>query len=332
VGADRRGQLLARRAVSTAARTSGGGSRCAVCSSASVRPWGRRESYELFRCVSCCAVFTHPMPSAAELLQLYTTGQYFQGGSKAGYAAGYDVTAQSQSALYRMILDRIGPPESAAKLLEVGCAEGHFLDAARRRGWDVCGIELSPIAAEVARSKFGLRVLEGHLDAQGLESSSCSVVVLLDVIEHLRDPARTVRTAARVLRPGGWIVIKTPDIGSAHARRLGMRWPQIKPPEHLVYFDAGSMTNLMRACGFEVDRRHMVGGTGILAAIRRCSLDRPALSCPRTIRALVALKRVRWLAWLVAQASLLLGRRDSMVVFARKVWPGVDADTAAGER
>jgi len=63
-----------------------------------------------------------------------------------------------------MILDQIGRPPAGAKVLEVGCAEGHFLDAARKRGWEVCGVELSPVATASARRRFGLQVFEGVLD------------------------------------------------------------------------------------------------------------------------------------------------------------------------
>ncbi len=297
---------------------------CAVCDGTDAQLWGRANSYELLQCNSCQVVFTYPMPNAEQLRRLYSNEQYFQTGGPSGYAAGYEVSAQSQSLLYETLLDQIGPPEFDAKLLEVGCAEGQFLDAARRRGWDVCGVELSSAAAATARSRFHVEVLEGQLDDQRLEPSSHSVVVLLDVIEHLADPVRTIRGAARVLRAGGLLILKTPDIGSPHARRLGMRWPQIKPPEHLVYFDVTSMTRMLHACGFQLDRLRPVGGTGIVAAFRRSAQRHPSLDWPNVIRALIAIKRVRWLAALMAHASALLGRQDSMVVFARKVSNGVD--------
>ena len=133
-----------------------------------------------------------------------------------------------------------------------------------------------------------------------------------------------------MLRAGGLLVLKTPDIGSPHARRMGMRWAQIKPPEHLVYFDVTSMTRMLHACGFQLDRLRPVGGTGIVAAIRRSAQEHPSLDCPKAIRALIAIKRVRWLARLAARASALLGRQDSMVVFAHKVSHGGDRSIAAG--
>jgi 2-polyprenyl-3-methyl-5-hydroxy-6-metoxy-1,4-benzoquinol methylase len=296
--------------------------RCPVCGDVDRRLWGRAESYELHRCVSCCAVFTHPMPSSDELSRLYTTGRYFQGGGHAGYVTGYEASVRSQRLLHETILDHLGPPESHERLLEVGCAEGHFLDAARKRGWEVCGIELSRSAAVAARSRFSVPVLEGHLEEQTLESSSCSVVVLLDVLEHLPDPAQALRTVARLLRPGGRLVIKTPDIGSANARRLGMRWEQIKPPEHLVYFDAQAMVRMLRACGFDLDQRREVGGTGIVAAIRRSMRRHPSIDCPSIVRALLVMRRARWLAWLLTKTSALLGRQDSMLVFAHRVVDG----------
>src|SRR5438874_4506179 len=100
---------------------------CIVCGSPAAGLWGRKGSYELYRCGGCSAVFTHPMPSRAELLQLYTSAEYFLGGGTQGYAAGYDVSAGTQSRLYEMILDQIGRPRAGAKLLEIGCAEGYFL-------------------------------------------------------------------------------------------------------------------------------------------------------------------------------------------------------------
>jgi SAM-dependent methyltransferase len=308
------------------------GTDCVICAGAGSRLWSRAGAYDLYRCERCRVVFAHPMPSQADLLRLYAASSYFAGGGAEGYMAGYDLSARTQSLLYEMILDQLGPPALGATLLEVGCAEGHFLAAARRRNWEVCGVELSPIAAASARRRFGLQVFEGTLDDHALEPKACSVIVLLDVIEHLRDPALTVRTAARMLRPGGRLVIKTPDIGSAHARRLGVQWPQIKPPEHLVYFDFSSITWMLHTCGFEVDKRQAVGGTGVLAALRRCTRVHPMLDRRMTVRALVASKRWRWLAWLVARTSALLGRRDSMVVFAHKVLRSTDTSIAVGGR
>jgi len=314
----------------TAAAARAASVRCAVCDGAVAELWGRAESYELLQCNNCRVVFTHPMPTAEQLRRLYSNEQYFLAGGAAGYVAGYEISARSQSMLHETILDQIGPPQFDAKLMEVGCAQGHFLDAARRRGWDVCGVELSPAAAAAARLRFRVPVLEGHLDDQVLEPSSRSVVVLLDVIEHLVDPARAIRSVARVLHAGGLLVLKTPDIGSPHARRLGMRWPQIKPPEHLIYFNLTSMTRMLHACGFQLDRLRAVGGTGIVHAIRQSAQGHPSVDCPNAIRALIAIKRVRWLASLAARASALLGRQDSMIVFAHKVSHGVDRSTAVG--
>ena len=300
---------------------------CIVCRSPTLRLWGCKESYDLYRCSSCGVVFTQPMPSQSDLLQLYANAQYFQGGGTEGYAAGYDVSARTQSRLYEMILEQIGQPQPGAKLLEVGCAEGHFLDTARERGWEVCGVELSPVAAAAARRRFDLQVFESAIDELPPEPNAYSVIVLLDVLEHLSNPACTVRTVAKMLRPGGWLVIKTPDIGSAYARRLGMHWPQIKPPEHLVYFEFASVERMLAAYGLKVDRRQAIGGTGILAWMQRHIRAHPVLDCRKTIRALTTIKRSSLVTWLVARASALLGRQDSMIVFARKIRSRGSTDT-----
>jgi len=292
---------------------------CVICAAADARLWCRAGAYDLYRCEHCGVVFTDPLPTQRDVLRLYGAASYFDGGGAGGYVTGYDVTAQSQSLLYETILDELGPPKLGAILLEVGCAEGHFLAAARGRNWEVCGVEVSPIAAASARRRFGIHVIEGTLEEHHLEPTAYDVIVLLDVIEHLRDPMRVVRTAASLLKPDGRIVIKTPDIGSAQARRLGARWPHIKPPEHLVYFDVPSITFVLQACGFEIDKREAVGGTGVLVALRRLLGPNSVLDYSRSGYALVAAKRWRWLAWLVAKISAAVGRQDGMIVFARRV-------------
>jgi SAM-dependent methyltransferase len=139
------------------------------------------------------------------------------------------------------------------QLLELGCACGFLLLAARARGFAVRGIEPSSWAAAHARSAYGLDVQTGSLDTVSVPSASCDAVVMADVIEHLLDPRRTVRQIARVLRPGGRLLLLTPDVGSLVARVLGPRWWGLLD-DHYFYFSRQTLRRFLEEEGFVVER------------------------------------------------------------------------------
>jgi SAM-dependent methyltransferase len=76
-------------------------------------------------------------------------------------------------------------------------------------------------------------------------------VLATQVIEHVYDPLSFVRSLVRHVKPGGHVVLATPDIGGALRRLMGRRWPSFKVPEHVVYFDFNSLESLMRRGGVE---------------------------------------------------------------------------------
>jgi SAM-dependent methyltransferase len=79
---------------------------------------------------------------------------------------------------------------------------GLLLDGARRRGWRTQGIELSDWGVRRARH-LGLDVFQGDLEEAGFEPGSFDAVFMIDVLEHLADPVRTLAKVSQVLRPGG---------------------------------------------------------------------------------------------------------------------------------
>jgi 2-polyprenyl-3-methyl-5-hydroxy-6-metoxy-1,4-benzoquinol methylase len=140
---------------------------------------------------------------------------------------------------------------SAARLLDVGCGSGTFLQVIKALGWQTVGLEPDPKACEFARS-VGLEVHTGSLQDTTLEPASFDAITLNHVIEHLHDPKSDLEVCLRLLRPGGTLWITTPNLGAIGHRRYGKDWLHLDPPRHLVLFTLKSLEGLIQRAGFEL--------------------------------------------------------------------------------
>lgn len=151
------------------------------------------------------------------------------------------------------LLDLIGD-RAPGRLLDVGCGHGLLLDEARRRGYDVMGLELSTRAAAHARDRLGLTVLEAPLEALGaVQDGRWDVVVLADVLEHLEDPAGALERCHRLLAPGGALLVVTPDPSSVAARLAGPRWWGYLPA-HTILVPRAVLRELVASTGLVIAR------------------------------------------------------------------------------
>jgi 2-polyprenyl-3-methyl-5-hydroxy-6-metoxy-1,4-benzoquinol methylase len=139
-------------------------------------------------------------------------------------------------------------PRPGARLLDIGCGDGRFLEFARRAGWSVVGVDFDQKAVDAARS-LGLDIRLGGVEAIGAEERFDGVT-LSHVIEHVHDPIGLLRACYRLLRPGGWIWLQTPNVDSQGHRLYGANWRGLEPPRHLVLFTPASLGSSLTAAGF----------------------------------------------------------------------------------
>lgn len=225
---------------------------CHVCGCCCHEDFLRHAKFTICRCTACGLRFLYPQLTADELRTFYDRDYFSNPHSASGYES-YLEDAENHRATFSKRLRLMPPPTMRNKLLDVGAAAGYFVEQARLYGWDAEGVEPSEWAATHARESLGQPVTHSTLEAAQIPGSSFDAITLWEVIEHVPDPRALLYEAARVVRPGGVIVLSTPDAGSTVARLLGKRWPGwSKIPEHLFFFDRINLVRLVQECGFTV--------------------------------------------------------------------------------
>ena len=239
---------------------------CRLCGEGQVTPRYRLSALSVVDCHGCGAVFTTVVPDRAALEAMYAEGYfrerhtyYFENAQIRS-----DVEPDENTRAFGEFLDRLEARRGQGHLLDVGCWMGIFLSLARARRWQVRGVELSAFASEDARRRFALPVVTGTLRDAAFPEASFDVVTLLDVFEHLPDPRAELAELFRVLRPGGTLLLDTPN-ADALLRRLAdrmYRWTRgalaypvrkLYHEFHLFYYSEQILRRLLGEAGFLVE-------------------------------------------------------------------------------
>lgn len=199
----------------------------------------------IHRCKSCGFDYLSPRLREAVMHHHYQAETYFDGD-------GYQNYAEQELALratFRRLLKRLhGLGHTGGRLLEIGCGYGFLLAEAAPYFSFRCGTDYSAKAVAQAR-KHADEVLLGGQDAVQNSTSCFDCVIANHVIEHVYDPLAFVSGLLEMLRPGGSLLLSTPDAGSWWRRLMGPRWPSYKLPEHILYFNTVNLAGLVRRAG-----------------------------------------------------------------------------------
>jgi len=223
---------------------------CPLCGSAEGGALVRQiDPYAVRRC-ACGLLFLSPRLAESAMREDYERLDYFEGGGT-GYASYAAQEATLRSTFRGLLRGMRRHGLTGGRLLEVGCAYGYFLEEAQGSFSHRAGTDYSPEALARASGRADALILGGPSDVPR-EPFDCAACI--HVIEHVYDPVPWLVEIRERLRPGGWLVLATPDAGSRWRPLMRSRWPFYKVPEHVTYFDRSSMTRLMLAAGFEAVR------------------------------------------------------------------------------
>lgn len=176
----------------------------------------------------------------------YGRGYWFEHQKDLGFPdirgrAREDIAGRCQHWLGTLLRYQLPP----GKCLEIGCGHGGFVRLLAEIGFDAIGMEVSPTIVRMASEIYGVEIAQGTIEHTNLASATFDTVLAFDVLEHFISPETALRQIVRVLKPGGILVIQTPEYTPYHAAT----WRMFQPPEHVNLFSRDSVQKLLRQFG-----------------------------------------------------------------------------------
>lgn len=300
---------------------------CAICGATGLVPVIEKFGLPLSRCPRCGLVSANPRTSKDEIWKRYSSDYFWHEYLPAlGVQDGrFDLETfdRRHAATLQLIAAHAGKP---GRLLEIGTGAGFFLKAAERAGWSVAGVELSSEGAAFARDRLGLEIRQEAAESLTFPARTFDVAVMFDVIEHLFDPKAVLEAIGRVLKPGGLLLITTPNFDALSRHALGSAWAVLSPLEHVYYFTEATLRELLARSSFSDVRfvRRRRGSSPIETMNYRYTHD-PAGRRARLYAGFVS--RLGWLALPWVQRA---GLGDVLVCLSRPSWaPGTHRRAAS---
>ncbi|MCI0470801.1 MAG: class I SAM-dependent methyltransferase [Candidatus Aminicenantes bacterium] len=198
-------------------------------------------TWPLSSCKACGFVFSNPYAGEEELTRFYSMIEDRE------YSSETEGRAKNFKTILRR-LNKIRKPGN--KLLDIGAASGIFLHLAEQEGYEISGIEPSQFLVQEAQRLFGIELFQGTI-ADFRSPEKFAVITLLDILEHLPEPAEFMKQLDRFMLEDGIIVIVTPDINSFAARLTGRRWWHYRIA-HVDFFNLASLRYLLADCGYRI--------------------------------------------------------------------------------
>lgn len=209
-----------------------------------------RDEFHFWRC-ACGVAFLNPRPAPAALDRIYPDDYYsYDFANKLGpFVMRFKaLTERAKVLAYARYL-----PDNA-RVLDIGCGDGHLLGQLRdghTAPLRLEGVEFSERTAAAAENN-GFRVYRGRIEDVALPADSFDLIIMNQLIEHVREPRAVLERVRAALRPGGHLFLETPNIDSADARLFRRRyWGGYHIPRHFHLFDTSGLERLVVSAGLE---------------------------------------------------------------------------------
>ena len=211
--------------------------------------------YTIISCEVCGFAHCLPIPYPVELVSIYAEEYYCS--VKPDYISKLEEDRAWHDLVSVQRLEKLEALTPGRRLLEIGSGSGFFLDAARKRGWEVLGFEPSRQAWQYSSEILALPVHnEFFSEASAKDIGKFDAVYMALVLEHIPDPLSLMRVVKSYLKPEGAICVVVPNDFSPVQRYLyekeGYSQWWVSPPHHINYFTHTTLSHILRISGFHV--------------------------------------------------------------------------------
>ena len=231
-----------------------------------------KGTFNLYECEKCGLIYIYPQPSPKELSKHYPEKysvfakkdeinhlrRFFSLLESIYLYSQYKSDTFNYLKVFKAVFYPIKSLFRSTKiiedgnLLDVGCGLGYFLVTMKNLGMVSYGVEPGVIDYELAE-KYNLDIFNGNLLDAKFEDNFFDVITLNHVLEHIDNPFETIKELNRILKPGGYLIIRTPIADSYAFQLFGEYWGQIDTPRHLFIFKLNNLQKYGNMNNFKVE-------------------------------------------------------------------------------
>ncbi len=231
------------------------------------------------KCPRCSLVCIDPQPEGKILQKHYPSKKYYSysGGSKKNvfsivrdYLVKHYYNRTIVSRVFSWLFRDVPamPIKRGEKVLDVGCGTGNTLALLKELGSDVYGIEIDKKAVDVAKSRGLSNIKHGtYEDIDDYPDSYFNAIRLYHVIEHLPNPKLCIKLIYKKLKPGGEIIMGTPNYKSLASKIFQKYWVNLDTPRHLFVFSPETLSKITKDEGFSKIQIEFCSAGGITGSI-----------------------------------------------------------------
>lgn len=233
---------------------------CPICGRDSFTSLFIKRGEPFVKCNHCSLVLINPRPGYKKIRETYDNDY------SRDYAKKADTKLRRSLKRVNLVKKSFG---STGRWLDIGCSAGFVVKAASQCGFDAFGVDVEPWGINYGSTELGLSNLSlGLLEDQAYPDKFFDVISLYDVIEHVPNLNVLVKELKRILAPKGVIDIITPDIGHFRVTKPLCDWKEIKPSEHLYYFDKKTLNTLFKNHGLSISKMRFAFKPSMKACIQ----------------------------------------------------------------
>ena len=226
---------------------------CILCGKTERTLLIEKDSWSVYRCMSCGLGVLDPRPTRKELKllydQKYCDNRLMEGGTPGSRQFKKRLGLETHRIKFFRRMKRSG------KILDIGCGYGYFLAACREAGYDVHGLDFSESAVTHARTKLDLPLTVGAPAEVNLPEQAFDVITLWHALEHMPDPQETILKARTWLKPDGILAVDVPNYLGTDARKQGVNWNGWDLPYHYYHFTPQTLNRFLGKFDFRVAKQ-----------------------------------------------------------------------------